>query len=94
MQIVPAPLVPATASSNTRHTGAESNHPESFDFEAVATRLERDFAATRNEFMLKVVLPENDGGFNLTIFPNGRAVITGTDDPAIARSIYARYVGT
>ncbi len=69
------------------------NQGGAFDYSAVATRLEKDFAATRSEFMLKVVLPESDGGFDLTIFPNGRAVVTGTDDPALARSIYARYVG-
>jgi adenylyltransferase/sulfurtransferase len=29
----------------------------------------------------------------LTIFPDGRAIISGTDDPAVARSVYARYIG-
>jgi adenylyltransferase/sulfurtransferase len=29
----------------------------------------------------------------LTIFPDGRAIIKGTDDATVARSIYARYVG-
>lgn len=33
------------------------------------------------------------GGHELTVFPDGRAIIRGTDDPAIARSLYARYVG-
>ena len=30
----------------------------------------------------------------ITIFPDGRAIIRGTDDPAVARSLYARYVGS
>ena len=30
----------------------------------------------------------------LTIFPDGRAIIGGVDDPALARSIYAKYVGS
>ena len=32
--------------------------------------------------------------FQLTIFPDGRAIIKGTDDITVARSLYARYVGT
>ena len=32
--------------------------------------------------------------YEMTIFPDGRAIIKGTEDPALARSLYARYVGT
>lgn len=31
--------------------------------------------------------------FGLTVFPDGRAIISGTEDPAEARSIYARLIG-
>ncbi len=31
--------------------------------------------------------------YELTVFPDGRAIIKGTTDIAIARSLYARYVG-
>jgi adenylyltransferase/sulfurtransferase len=31
--------------------------------------------------------------YELTVFPDGRAIIKGTTDPAVARSLYARYVG-
>ncbi len=31
--------------------------------------------------------------YELTVFPDGRAIIKGTQDPAVARSVYARYVG-
>lgn len=31
--------------------------------------------------------------YDLTLFTDGRALIRGTDDPALARSLYARYVG-
>ncbi len=64
-----------------------------FNYDAVADRLVNDFAGTRNRFMLKAHLSEGDTTFELTLFPDGRAVIAGTDDPAIARSVYARYVG-
>jgi adenylyltransferase/sulfurtransferase len=30
---------------------------------------------------------------SLTVFPDGRCVVRGTDDPARARSYYDRYVG-
>ena len=32
--------------------------------------------------------------YEMTIFADGRAIIKGTEDPALARSLYARYVGT
>ncbi len=34
-----------------------------------------------------------EGEQELTIFPNGRAIVHGTDETALARSLYARYVG-
>jgi len=29
----------------------------------------------------------------ISVFPDGRAIVTGTKDPAVARGVYARYVG-
>jgi adenylyltransferase/sulfurtransferase len=43
-----------------------------------------------NAFMLKARL----GNLDLTLFPNARAIITGTTDIAAARTLYARYIGT
>jgi adenylyltransferase/sulfurtransferase len=31
--------------------------------------------------------------YEMTIFPDGRAIIKGTTDPGVARSLYAKYVG-
>jgi molybdopterin/thiamine biosynthesis adenylyltransferase len=42
-----------------------------------------------NEFALRFAQP----AFEMTIFPDGRAIIKGTTDPSVARSLYARYVG-
>lgn len=42
-----------------------------------------------NDFLLKFRVPP----YEMTVFTDGRAIIKGTKDPAIARSIYARYVG-
>jgi adenylyltransferase/sulfurtransferase len=33
-------------------------------------------------------------GLTLGVFADGRAIIQGTTDPAIARSLYARYIGS
>lgn len=44
----------------------------------------------RNPYLLKFAVP--DGG-ELTLFPDARAIVQGTDDPSRARTIYARYVG-
>ncbi len=33
------------------------------------------------------------GPYELTIFPDGRAIVKGTGDVAVARSLYSRYVG-
>jgi molybdopterin-synthase adenylyltransferase len=56
--------------------------------------LGRDLAAgggqvRQNDFLLRLQVPP----YELTIFADGRAIIKGTRDPAVARSIYARYVG-
>jgi molybdopterin/thiamine biosynthesis adenylyltransferase len=42
-----------------------------------------------NEFALRFITPP----YEMTIFPDGRAIIKGTSDTAIARSLYAKYVG-
>jgi len=43
-----------------------------------------------NDFLLRFrVAP-----YEMTIFADGRAVFKGTTDPAVARSLYARYIGS
>jgi adenylyltransferase/sulfurtransferase len=42
-----------------------------------------------NEFALRLGLPK----FQLTFFPDGRAIIKGTTDVGVARSLYARLIG-
>jgi molybdopterin/thiamine biosynthesis adenylyltransferase len=43
-----------------------------------------------NEFALRFEVPP----YLLTIFPDGRAIIKGTTDVGVARSLYARYIGS
>lgn len=44
----------------------------------------------RNEYLLKF----SADGCEITLFPDARAIVQGTDDVARARSLYARYVGS
>ena len=56
----------------------------------LAARLAPLGSVRANEFALRFEAPP----YLLTIFPDGRAIIKGTTDTAIARSLYARYVGS
>jgi molybdopterin-synthase adenylyltransferase len=42
-----------------------------------------------NEFLLRFRIPP----YEMTVFSDGRAILKGTKDPAVARSLYARYIG-
>ena len=42
-----------------------------------------------NEFALRLSLPP----YEMTVFPDGRAIVKGTTDIGVARGLYARYVG-
>lgn len=42
-----------------------------------------------NEFLLCFSVPP----FKMTVFADGRAILKGTKDPGVARSLYARYIG-
>ena len=60
------------------------------DLGELGRRIEKTVAGVRrNDFLLRFRVPP----YELTVFPDGRAVIKGTRDPAVARSLYARYIG-
>jgi adenylyltransferase/sulfurtransferase len=59
------------------------------DLVALANRLEGLGSVRANEFALRF----QDGEHEMTVFPDGRAIIKGTTDPGVARSIYSRYLG-
>ena len=42
-----------------------------------------------NGFLLRFRVPP----YELTVFADGRAIVKGTQDPAVARSLYARFLG-
>ncbi len=58
--------------------------------EELARRLEPVGQVTRNAFLLKLVVDD----YELTLFPDGRAIVAGTDDVAVAKTVYAKYVGS
>lgn len=55
----------------------------------LAERLRPVGQVSINEFLLRFVID----GYELTIFPDARAIIKGTGDEQVARSVYARYIG-
>ena len=59
------------------------------DLAALAERLRGASEVQSNGFLLRLRVD----GYEVTIFPDARAIIKGTDDTAVARTIYARYVG-
>ncbi len=63
---------------------------QSLDLAALAGRLAGVGPIRANEYLLHLDVE----GFQLTIFPDGRTIVKGTDDPVQARTLYARYVGT
>jgi molybdopterin/thiamine biosynthesis adenylyltransferase len=60
------------------------------DFAEMRQRLETHGVVRHNEFVLKFWRDP----YEMTLFPDGRAIIKGTTDTGLARSLYARYVGS
>ena len=60
------------------------------DFAEMQTRLAAHGQVRHNEFVLRFWRDP----YEMTLFPDGRAIIKGTTDTAIARSLSARFVGS
>jgi adenylyltransferase/sulfurtransferase len=60
------------------------------DFAELTSRLTPHGQVRHNDFVLKFWRDP----YEMTLFPDGRAIIKGTTDTAIARSLYARFVGS
>lgn len=60
------------------------------DLDSLARRLGPLARLERNRFLLRAVID----GYQLTIFSDGRAIVSGTYDMGIAKSLYARYIGS
>jgi adenylyltransferase/sulfurtransferase len=77
-------------------------------FAEIAPKLRAAGEVSYNPFLLRLTLRERpvreattdqapeaaaDDPMQITLFPDGRAIIKGTNDVTIARSVYAKYVG-
>lgn len=62
---------------------------EAISLESLDRRLQGVGKVTRNRFLLRLEVDQ----YLITVFPDGRAIIGGTEDIAEARTVYARYVG-
>lgn len=60
------------------------------DFAEMSKRLQPHGTVRHNNFVLKFWREP----YEITLFPDGRAIIKGTTDTAVARSLYARYIGS
>ncbi|MSR60688.1 MAG: thiazole biosynthesis adenylyltransferase ThiF [Planctomycetaceae bacterium] len=65
---------------------------QTLSFSEMASRLRAVGEVSYNPFLLR--LTPTNGEQQITLFPDGRAIVKGTDDLAVARGLYARYVGT
>jgi adenylyltransferase/sulfurtransferase len=98
------PDCPACARCSCRHLSGAGRPPISLcgrnavqihdrrrpiDLSALAQTLAPLGEVRANDFALRFV----SSGFELTVFPDGRAIVKGTTDPALARSLYSRYIG-
>lgn len=60
------------------------------DLRALGERLRPVVGDVRqNDFLLRFLVAP----YEMTVFSDGRAILKGTKDPAVARSLYARYIG-
>jgi adenylyltransferase/sulfurtransferase len=62
---------------------------ELLDFPEMAVRLSPLGEIRHNAFMLRFAAE----GHEFTVFPDGRAIIKGTNDITKARTLYAQFVG-
>lgn len=65
---------------------AQKHH---LDLTQLAARLAPLGRVIQNEYLVQFTLDDLD----MTIFPDARAIIKGTEDTSVARGVYAKYVG-
>ncbi|HTV06883.1 MAG TPA: ThiF family adenylyltransferase [Acidobacteriaceae bacterium] len=102
---VPHPACEVCAARNFRHLRGEGRphitlcgrnsvqiheHQRPVDLAALETRLRPHGEVRSNQLLLRFTR----GDHTLTVFADGRAIIQGTTDVALARSLYARFVGS
>jgi adenylyltransferase/sulfurtransferase len=66
-------------------------HPNgaNLDLAKLAARLEKTGEVSYNSFLLRL----KTGKYEITVFPDGRSIISGTHDFGTAKGLYAKYIG-
>lgn len=59
------------------------------DWKALQSKLSQNYPVQATPFLFRVTID----GYELSVFRDGRAIVRGTSDVAIARSVYSRYLG-
>ena len=66
--------------------------PATMDLTALGDRLGAAGETFSNPFLVR--FRPTGAPYELTVFPDGRAIVKGATDPTEARAVYARYIGT
>ncbi len=69
---------------------APPGHAGLIDLAQLGERLQAVGTVRSNPYLLQLAVDN----FDITLFADGRAIIKGTADPAVARTLYARYIGS
>jgi len=64
--------------------------PATLDLQTLAERLRNAGEVMVNAWLLRLKV----GDHELTVFPDGRTIVKGTDDETVARTLHAKYVGS
>jgi hypothetical protein len=78
-------ISPSAASSLSDPTAVV----QPLQLEELANKLRSVGQVVGNPFLLRLTVEE----YVISIFADGRAIISGTDDISTARAVFARYVG-
>jgi adenylyltransferase/sulfurtransferase len=57
--------------------------------DALAQKLSALATIHTNEYLLRFTVD----AYEISVFPDARAIIKGTDDERVARTVYAKYIG-
>lgn len=63
------------------------------DLDALSARLAPHGEVRVNPHTLRATIAFQGVDHEITVFPDGRAIIKGTAEPLVARNLYARYIG-
>jgi adenylyltransferase/sulfurtransferase len=65
-------------------------HPVDLDLVELSTKLCMTATVSLNDYLLRF----SPNGHEITVFKDGRAIVRGTEDISVARSLYAKYIGS